>query len=54
MMSEPRNWYNKIHIKLLNTKWKDRQTQLSSHKMNRWQAELATFAPKGGNSITQT
>ena len=28
------------------TKGKDRQIQLSRHKMNRWQSELATLSPK--------
>ena len=37
-----------------NTEGKDRQVQLSSHKMNRWQAELATRFQKGGNSAIQT
>ena len=37
-----------------NTKAKDRQIQLSSHKMNRWQAELATLSQKGENSVIQT
>ena len=36
------------------TKGKDRQMQLCSHKMNRWQAALATLSQKGGNSVTQT
>ena len=35
-----------------NTKGKERQIQLSSHKVNRWQAELATFSQQGGNSAT--
>ena len=37
-----------------NTKVKDRQIQLNSHKKNSWQVELATFSQKGGNSVTQT
>ena len=38
----------------INTKGKDRKIQLSSHKMNRRQTELATFSQNGGNSVTQT
>ena len=37
-----------------NTKGKDRQIQSDSHKMNRWQAELANISQNGGNSVTQT
>ena len=35
-------------------KKKKKKKQSSSHKMNRWQAELATFCQNGGNSVTQT
>ena len=38
-----------VHIK-----GKDRQIQLNSHKMNRWQADLAALSQNGGNSVTQT
>ena len=37
-----------------NSNWKDRQIQLSNHKMKRWQAEFATLSQKGGNSVNQT
>ena len=35
-----------------NTKGKDRQIQLSSHKINGWLAELASLFQKDGNSVT--
>ena len=37
-----------------NTKRKERQIQLSSYKVNRWQVELVTLSPKSVNSATQT
>ena len=37
-----------------NAKGKEIQMQLISHKKNRWQAELASFPQKGGNSVAQT
>ena len=37
-----------------NIKEKDRQIQQSSHKMNKWQAELESLSPKRWNSVTQS
>ena len=36
-----------------NTKEK-KQMQQNNHKMNRWQAELATLSQTGGKSVSQT